>query len=76
VFHCIPTDKVKYLEECRIYEAEKGLRKDPDNRHLIEEMLKSVQGYLVSFPTKFLCNSNLAPSYMTKEGLAPMALWT
>jgi len=48
---------------------------DTDPEQAREE-LKAVHGLLVHFPLKFLCEENLMPPLNTKEGMAPVGLWT
>jgi hypothetical protein len=38
---------------------------------------KELMGFIVDFPIEFLSNEkNFYPSILTKQGLAPYALWT
>ncbi|KAF3840706.1 hypothetical protein F7725_006568 [Dissostichus mawsoni] len=48
---------------------------DSDPEQAREE-LKAVRGLLVHFPQKFLCEEDLLPPMNTKEGMAPVGLWT
>lgn len=74
VFRCFPTDEVKSFEQLENYKTQISLA--DFNRAAAEEQLSHLQGYLVQFPISFLYNSDLAPSLKTKEGLAPISLFT
>uniref|UniRef100_A0A671XT52 Phospholipase n=1 Tax=Sparus aurata TaxID=8175 RepID=A0A671XT52_SPAAU len=74
VFKCLPFDSVHNMRELKEYSAEERLC-DTDPEQAIEE-LKAVRGLLVYFPLKFLCEENLLPPLATKEGMAPVGLWT
>ena len=41
-----------------------------------KEELKAIRGLLVHFPLTFLCEENLLPPLGSKEGMAPIGLWT
>ncbi|KFD56520.1 hypothetical protein M514_02624 [Trichuris suis] len=74
VFCCIPTDEAKTFEQVKQY---KGRLKLSDyDETSAKALLDDLTGNLVLFPLRFLCNSDLSPSYMTKEGLAPTSLFT
>ncbi|CDW58921.1 phospholipase D1, partial [Trichuris trichiura] len=74
VFCCIPTDEAKTFEQVKQY---KGRLKLSDyDEASAKALLDDLTGNLVLFPLSFLCNSDLSPSYMTKEGLAPTSLFT
>lgn len=74
VFKCLPVDSVHNMRELKEYTVEERLC-DTDPEQAIEE-LKAVRGLLVYFPLKFLCEENLLPPLATKEGMAPVGLWT
>uniref|UniRef100_A0A674MCJ8 phospholipase D n=1 Tax=Takifugu rubripes TaxID=31033 RepID=A0A674MCJ8_TAKRU len=74
VFKCLPHDTVHNMREVKEYTAQERLcDTDPDQAR---EELKAVRGLLVHFPLKFLCEENLLPPLNTKEGMAPVGLWT
>ncbi|XP_061608303.1 phospholipase D1 isoform X2 [Phyllopteryx taeniolatus] len=74
VFCCLPSDCVHNMQELKEYTSKERLC-DTDPEKAREE-LKAVQGLLVHFPLKFLCEENLLPSLGTREGMAPVGLWT
>ncbi|XP_022618041.1 phospholipase D2-like [Seriola dumerili] len=74
VFRCLPHNSVHNMRELKEYSSKERLC-DTDPEQAIEE-LKSVRGLLVHFPLKFLCEENLLPPLATKEGMAPVGLWT
>ncbi|XP_047462990.1 phospholipase D2 isoform X2 [Mugil cephalus] len=74
VFKCLPYEKVHNMRELKEYTSVDRLC-DTDPEQAIEE-LKAVRGLLVHFPLKFLCEENLMPARATKEGMAPVELWT
>jgi hypothetical protein len=65
---------VSRLEDLSSYQAQ--LPMADYNLFGAREHLRRVQGHLVLFPLYFLCKSSLYPSIMTKEGLAPVSLFT
>ncbi|XP_051902928.1 phospholipase D2 [Hippocampus zosterae] len=74
VFRCLPCNSVHNLQELKEYTSKERLS-DTDPEKAREE-LKAVQGLLVHFPLKFLCEENLLPPLNTREGMAPVWLWT
>ncbi|XP_077448722.1 phospholipase D2 isoform X2 [Stigmatopora argus] len=74
VFCCLPCNTVHNLQELKEYTSKERLC-DTDPKKAKEE-LKAVQGLLVHFPLKFLCEENLLPPLGTREGMAPVGLWT
>lgn len=74
VFKCLPHNSVHNLRDLKEYSAAERLC-DTDPEQAAEE-LKGIQGLLVHFPLKFLCEENLLPPLGTKEGMAPVGLWT
>ncbi|XP_074467249.1 phospholipase D2 [Sebastes fasciatus] len=74
VFKCLPDNSVHNMRELKEFSSEQRLR-DTDPEQAREE-LKAVRGLLVHFPLKFLCEENLLPPLNTKEGMAPVGLWT
>uniref|UniRef100_A0A8C4IVX0 Phospholipase n=1 Tax=Dicentrarchus labrax TaxID=13489 RepID=A0A8C4IVX0_DICLA len=74
VFKCLPCNTVHNMRELKDYSSEERLF-DTDPEQTREE-LKAVRGLLVRFPLKFLCEENLLPPLGTKEGMAPIGLWT
>lgn len=74
VFKCLPHNSVHNMRGLKEYTAQECLcDTDPDQAR---EELKAVKGLLVHFPLKFLCEENLLPPLNTKEGIAPVGLWT
>lgn len=74
VFKCLPRNAVHNMRELKEYSNKERLC-DTGPEQAIEE-LKAVRGLLVRFPLKFLCEENLLPPRGTKEGMAPVGLWT
>lgn len=74
VFKCLPCDTAQNMREVKEYSSQERLC-DTDPEQAAEE-LKAVRGLLVHFPLKFLCEENLLPPLATKEGMAPVGLWT
>ena len=42
----------------------------------VKRRLGSIRGTLVQFPTKYLCEEDLQPASLAKEGMVPQELWT
>lgn len=74
VFKCLPCDKANTMRELKEY-SYVGRLCDTDPEQAAEE-LKAVRGLLVHFPLKYLNAENLLPPLGTKEGMAPVGLWT
>ncbi|KAI4462630.1 phospholipase d [Holotrichia oblita] len=74
VFHCIPCDQVETFDQLKEYIAQKPLYLTEISRS--EKMLESIEGHLVLFPLKFLCQENLTPAASSVEGIMPTSLWT
>ncbi|KAM7397843.1 hypothetical protein PAMA_005937 [Pampus argenteus] len=74
VFKCHPCNSVHNMRELKEYSSMERLS-DSDPEQAVEE-LKAIRGLLVHFPLKFLCEENLLPPLATKEGMAPVGLWT
>lgn len=74
VFKCLPYNSVHNMRELKEYTSNERLC-DTDPEQAAEE-LKGVRGLLVHFPLRFLCEENLLPAANTKEGMAPVGLWT
>uniref|UniRef100_A0A7N6ANZ8 Phospholipase n=1 Tax=Anabas testudineus TaxID=64144 RepID=A0A7N6ANZ8_ANATE len=74
VFKCLPYNTVHNMRELKDYSTKERLC-DTDPEQAKEE-LKAVRGLLVHFPLKFLIEENLLPPRATKEGMAPVGLWT
>lgn len=74
VFKCLPCNTAHNMRELKEYSSGERLC-DTDSEKAIEE-LKAVRGLVVHFPLKFLCEENLLPPLGTKEGMAPVGLWT
>ncbi|KAM3601908.1 uncharacterized protein V6R79_021040 [Siganus canaliculatus] len=74
VFKCLPCNSVHNMRELKDHSSEERLC-DTDPQQAKEE-LKAVRGLLVHFPLRFLCEENLLPPLATKEGMAPVGLWT
>ncbi|KAM6970672.1 phospholipase D2 [Aplochiton taeniatus] len=74
VFNCLPCNSVHNMRELREQSSLEHLcDTDPE---LAKEELKAIRGLLVHFPLKFLCEENLLPPLNSKEGMAPVGLWT
>ncbi|XP_061903850.1 phospholipase D1 [Entelurus aequoreus] len=74
VFNCLPCNSVHNMQELKEYTSKERLC-DTDPEQAVEE-LKAVRGLMVHFPLKFLCEENLLPPLNTREGIAPVGLWT
>ncbi|GJQ65160.1 Pld [Trypoxylus dichotomus] len=74
VFHCIPSDHVETYAQLKEYISQKPLYLTEISR--AEKMLESIEGHLVLFPLKFLCQENLTPGAGSVEGIMPTSLWT
>ncbi|KRZ21202.1 Phospholipase D1, partial [Trichinella pseudospiralis] len=74
VFCCIPSNSVRNFEQLKQYK--KRLCLGEYDLLSARTLLQQLNGNLVLFPMKFLSQSNLSPSPMTKEGLAPTSLFT
>ncbi|KRX82147.1 Phospholipase D1 [Trichinella sp. T6] len=74
VFGCIPSNSVKNFVELKQYKKRLCLGEFDLVR--ARTLLEQLNGNLVLFPMKFLCQSDLSPSPITKEGLAPSSLFT
>ncbi|CAJ1064140.1 LOW QUALITY PROTEIN: phospholipase D1-like [Xyrichtys novacula] len=74
VFKCLPHNSVHNMRDLKEYSSEERLC-DTDPEKAAEE-LKGIKGLLVHFPLRFLCEENLLPPLATKEGMAPVGLWT
>ncbi|XP_068456617.1 phospholipase D2 [Clinocottus analis] len=74
VFKCLPHNAVHNMRQLKEHANEERLC-DTDPEQAREE-LKAVRGLLVHFPLRFLCEENLLPPLNTKEGMAPVGLWT
>uniref|UniRef100_A0A3Q4I5E6 Phospholipase n=1 Tax=Neolamprologus brichardi TaxID=32507 RepID=A0A3Q4I5E6_NEOBR len=74
VFKCQPCNSVHSMQALRDYlNVARLCDTDPEQA---KEELKAIRGVLVHFPLKFLCEENLLPPRNTKEGMAPVGLWT
>lgn len=74
MFRVFPTDLVSTFEQLAAWEGQ--IPMSQYNKVQAEAELSELRGFLVNFPLHFLKDSNLAPSIITKEGLAPTALFT
>ncbi|XP_071757313.1 phospholipase D2 [Centroberyx gerrardi] len=74
VFNCLPCNAVHNMRELKDQSSKERLC-DTDPEQATEE-LKAVRGLLVHFPLRFLCEENLLPPLGSKEGMAPVGLWT
>lgn len=74
VFNCLPCNMAHNMRELKEHSSQVRLC-DTDPEQAAEE-LKAVRGLLVHFPLKFLKDENLLPPRGTKEGMAPVELWT
>lgn len=75
VFKCLPSDNVLNFEDLNEYSSRQCLnRKDPKKG---KEKLDEINGFLVDFPLLFLSQEgSFFPEINTKEGMAPIAMWT
>uniref|UniRef100_A0A8C7ZY55 Phospholipase n=1 Tax=Oryzias sinensis TaxID=183150 RepID=A0A8C7ZY55_9TELE len=74
VFRCLPCDSVRNKRELKEHSSQERLC-DTNYEQAAEE-LKAIRGLLVHFPLNFLCEENLLPPLNTKEGMAPVEMWT
>ena len=75
MFRCIPTDSVEKLGDLDAWRAQMTMAEfDPYGAR--NTLRRHVRGHLVLFPLYFLHKSDLSPSIVSKEGLAPTILFT
>ncbi|XP_037543614.1 phospholipase D1-like [Nematolebias whitei] len=74
VFKCLPCDTVQNMQQLNEYSSQQPLC--DTNLEKAEEELRAVRGLLVHFPLKFLSGETLLPPSTSKEGMAPLTLWT
>uniref|UniRef100_A0A3P9K1M0 Phospholipase n=1 Tax=Oryzias latipes TaxID=8090 RepID=A0A3P9K1M0_ORYLA len=74
VFRCLPCDSVRNKRELKEHSSQERLC-DTNYEQAAEE-LKAIRGIVVHFPLNFLCEENLLPPLNTKEGMAPVEMWT
>nr|XP_046177954.1 phospholipase D2-like [Oncorhynchus gorbuscha]XP_046177962.1 phospholipase D2-like [Oncorhynchus gorbuscha] len=74
VFRCLPCNSVHSMRELKEHSGLERLC-DTDPQQAKEE-LEAIRGLLVHFPLNFLSEESLLPSLGSKEGMAPMGLWT
>ncbi|KAF6728882.1 Phospholipase D2 [Oryzias melastigma] len=74
VFRCLPCNSVYNKRVLKEYSSQDPLC-DTDCEQAAEE-LKAIRGLLVHFPLMFLYGENLLPPLNTKEGMAPVEMWT
>ncbi|KAJ3588782.1 hypothetical protein NHX12_009636 [Muraenolepis orangiensis] len=74
VFCCLPCNSVHNMRELRENGSRERMWKlDPQRA---SEELKAVRGLLVHYPLRFLHEENLLPPLNSREGMAPVDLWT
>ncbi|XP_060768462.1 phospholipase D2 [Neoarius graeffei] len=74
VFRCLPSDSIRNLRELQEHVSVVALaQNDPEKA---AEELRAIRGILVHFPLHFLCEENLLPSAVSKEGMVPLDVWT
>lgn len=74
VFRCLPSDSIRNLRELQEHVNVVALaQSDPEKA---AEELHAVRGILVHFPLHFLCEENLLPPAVSKEGMVPLDVWT
>uniref|UniRef100_A0A915JJJ0 phospholipase D n=1 Tax=Romanomermis culicivorax TaxID=13658 RepID=A0A915JJJ0_ROMCU len=77
IFKCFPSDQVRTWSDLAAYKSDASTNCPAvSNRLLAEHKIEQLSGTLVEFPTKFLWDENLAPQMLSKEGLAPVTLFT
>ncbi|CAH8564698.1 unnamed protein product [Dicrocoelium dendriticum] len=74
VFNVVPTDNLLTFEECRKNKQKIPLIVSEPER--AQQLLESVRGTLVTFPTLFLDLEDLTPPEGTMERVAPEKIWT
>uniref|UniRef100_A0A667ZXZ3 Phospholipase n=1 Tax=Myripristis murdjan TaxID=586833 RepID=A0A667ZXZ3_9TELE len=74
VYNCLPCNAVHNMRELKEHSSKPRLC--DTNPEQAKEELKAIRGLLVYFPLKFLCEESLLPSLGSKEGMAPVGLWT
>ncbi|XP_039258674.2 phospholipase D1-like isoform X3 [Styela clava] len=71
VFKCVPSDIVAKFSDIANFQSHQMKNVDQ-----MKEELEKIQGYLVLLPLFFLKDEPLRPEGLTKESMAPTALWT
>ncbi|XP_053473815.1 phospholipase D2 [Ictalurus furcatus] len=74
VFRCLPSDSIHNLRELQEHVSTVALaQSDPETA---AEEVRAIRGILVHFPLHFLCEENLLPPAVSKEGMVPLDVWT
>lgn len=74
VFRCLPSDSIHNLRELQEHVSTVALaQNDPETA---AEEVRAIRGILVHFPLHFLCEENLLPPAVSKEGMVPLDVWT
>ncbi|KAF4073289.1 hypothetical protein AMELA_G00257260 [Ameiurus melas] len=74
VFRCLPSDSIHNLRELQEHVSTVALaQSDPETA---AEEVRAIRGILVYFPLHFLCEENLLPPAVSKEGMVPLDVWT
>ncbi|XP_053473865.1 phospholipase D2-like [Ictalurus furcatus] len=74
VFQCLPSDSIHNLRELQEHVKTDTLaQSDPETA---AKDVCTICGILVYFPLDFLCEENLLPPAVSKEGMFPEKVWT
>ena len=74
LFSPLPSATVSTLRESKEVQSEK----QPVAETFVSnsrQKLKEIKGHLVRYPLNYLCQEDLQPSALAKEGMVPSELW-
>ncbi|XP_062341987.1 phospholipase D2 [Osmerus eperlanus] len=74
VFNCLPCNSVHNMRELKEWSCQERLCDTSPS--LANQEMEKIRGLLVHFPLNFLSEENLLPPLGSKEGMAPVGLWT
>ncbi|CAF3979043.1 unnamed protein product, partial [Rotaria sp. Silwood2] len=74
VFATMPTDRARTFAQVTAYNDMPKM-KDTDPIEA-QQKLKDIQGFIVEYPLYFLDEENYLPSWTSREGIAPLIIWT
>ena len=74
LFAVLPTDAIPTRKKSKEYQTTVRPLVETFGRD-VKTRLGSIRGTLVEFPTKYLCEEDLQPASLAKEGMVPQELW-
>ena len=74
LFAVLPTDSITTQMDSRKLQTKVKPLVETFGRNM-KQRLDSIQGTLVQFPLQYLCDEDLYPSILAKEGMVPQELW-